>query len=287
MGFNTTAIRFFLATRSEFKNNPKTLVLGRQNFIPSLWLLYQLNRKGLVKEWKHILYIDDFFKCAGINKLDFLDFSPYEGATIIQDLGQPISDELMNSYDLVVDAGTIEHVPDILTALSNLKKMVKIGGLLFIVAPANNFLGHGCYQLSPEIFHRALTADQGFQIKHSVLHIDGILGGRWINVPDSDDVNQRVSIKSSRTTFICIVAQKVSLTTNKIGNQSDYEEAWSGVNKTSRLGTYYLSAPYVIQVMAQKLILQKKYARRSKSALRRIPVHGLLRLPTLKSIATK
>jgi hypothetical protein len=287
MGFNTTAIRFFLSTNTEFAENPKTLVLGHQNFTPTLWLLYQLKRKQLIKEWKKLSYIDDFLECSGIHRVDYLDFSSYEGANILHDLGQPIPQNLEDTYDLVIDAGTLEHVPDILTALSNTKKMVKLGGFLFIIAPANNFLGHGCYQLSPEIFHRALAIDQGFKIEYSILHVEGFFGGRWINIPDSSDINQRLNISTKNATYICMVAKKISDNATKVGNQSDYEAAWTLGNQISRLGSLYLRASYPVQRIFNLLVLNQKYSRKSRKLMKRLPVQGALRLPSLQKFKSK
>ncbi|TRZ75817.1 MAG: hypothetical protein D4R94_06035 [Chitinophagaceae bacterium] len=282
MGFNTSAIRFFLATNSEFAENPKTLILGHQTFAPTLWLLFELKRKKLVKEWKKLKYIDDFLKCSGIQKVDYLDFSSYEGATILHDLGQPIPHNLVEVYDLVIDAGTLEHVPDFLTALSNTKKMVKIGGSLLIIAPANNFLGHGCYQLSPEIFHRALALDQGFKIDYSILHVEGFFGGRWINIPNSSDINQRLNVTTKNATYICILAKKTSNNDEKIGNQSDYESAWTEGNKISRLGSLYLNASYPVQRILNLLVINRKNVWKERKLMERIPVQGVLRLPSIQ-----
>ena len=282
MGFNPTAIRFFLSTNSEFAKNPKTLVLGHQAFTPTLWLLFQLKRKQLVREWNKLSFIDDFLDCSGIHRVDYLDNSSYEGANILQDLGQPVPQNLVGTYDLVMDAGTLEHVPDFLTALSNTKKMVKVGGYLFIIAPANNFLGHGCYQLSPEIFHRALALDQGFNIEYSILHVEGFFGGRWINIPDSRDINQRLNISTKKATYICILARKITDHNTKIRNQSDYEAAWTVGNQISRLGSLYLKASYPVQRILNLLILNRKHAWKARQLIKRLPVQGVLLLPLLQ-----
>jgi hypothetical protein len=287
MGFNPTAIRFFLSTNSEFAKNPKTLVLGHQAFTPTLWLLFQLKRKQLVKEWKKLSYIDDFLECSGIQRVDYLDNSSYEGANILHDLGQPVPQYLVDTYDLVMDAGTLEHVPDFLTALSNTKKMVKVGGYLFIIAPANNFLGHGCYQLSPEIFHRALALDQGFKIEYSILHVEGFFGGRWISIPDSSNISMRLNVYTKNATHVCIVAKKISSSTAKIGNQSDYENVWSFGKRISLFGSLYLRASYPVQRILNLLILNRKYAYKSKQFTKRLPVQGVLRLPSLQKVDFK
>lgn len=282
MGFNATAIRFFLSLRTEFAEDPKTIVLGHQSFTPTLWLLFQMKRMQLVKEWKRIDYIDDFLACSGIHNVDYLDFSPYEGANILHDLGQPLTRNLMKAYDLVIDAGTLEHIPDFLAALSNVKKMVKVGGYLLIIAPSNNFLGHGFYQLSPEIFHRALSLDQGFRIEYSILHVEGILGGRWFHVPSSTEINQRLNIKTKKATFICIAAKRVSSKSTKVGNQSDYEVAWTTSNRVSRLGTLYLKASYPVQRILTLTILNRKHARQGRKFVKRLTAQGPLRLPSMQ-----
>jgi SAM-dependent methyltransferase len=282
MGFNTSAIRFWLATKNEIVTNPKTLVIGRQTFRPSLFLLYAMKRRGLVKETNKISYVDDFLECSGINKLDFLDFSPYEGANVLHDLSQPISENLKNVYDLVIEAGTIEHVPDILIALNNLKSLVKAGGHLLIVAPGNQFFGHGCYQLSPEFFYRALSPDQGFWIEYFVIHEEGALGGRWRVIPDAAEVGKRIDLMTRRPTYICILAKKIETVTTKVGNQSDYEAAWNRELQTSMMGSFYLKSPYILQRIADVLILQVKHRREMNRLLTRISVQGLLRSPVLK-----
>jgi len=279
MGFNSTAIRFFLASKPFIPEMTNTLTLGRQSFTPTLWMLGRLKREKLISTSKRLTYADDFFRCSGVKRLDCLDFSAYEGANILHDLGDPIPSELHAKYDLVIDAGTLEHVPDFLSALKNTMAMVKVGGTLMIIAPANNFLGHGCYQLSPEIFHRVLSMDQGFKIKVSYLHEDGPFGGRWRNVQDSKVVNTRVSINTKRATFICILAARVSLKKGVVGNQSDYENLWNETPNISKLGSAYLRSPYFLQRIAYLLVLKRMYAKRSKKTIQKIRTSGFLRLP--------
>ena len=283
MGFNTSAIRFFLATKSEFALNPKTLVVGHQTFRPSLFLLFALKKSGLIQKSKNVSYVDDFLKCSGIETIDFLDFSPYEGANILHDLSKPVPIELRNVYDLVIEAGTIEHIPDLLTALSNVKSLVKPGGHLLIVAPGNNFLGHGCYQLSPEIFHRALSLDQGFNIEYLAVHEESIFGGRWRRVPDSKKVNKRIDIVTRKPTYICILAKKTEEITVKVGHQSDYEAIWNNEVNASRLGSLYLKSPYAIQRITEVLLLQFKHRREMRKLLEKLSVRGILRLPNVQN----
>jgi SAM-dependent methyltransferase len=283
MGFDSTAIRFFLTSKSEVPENPKTLVLGRQSISPTVWLLFNLKVKKLVNDWKTLHYADDFFTCSGILNPDYLDFSPYEGANILHDLAKPLPQDHVNKYDLVIEAGTLEHVPDIQVAITNTKKALKLGGYLIAISPANNFLGHGCYQLSPEIFHRSFSPDQGFEVIYSVLHVEGPLGGRWYHVPNSSTINQRVEIHTKRATYFCILAKKVSLSNKETKNQSDYEAVWSTPPKVSRMGSVFLKSPYAVKRIISILFLKKKYKFQAKKRLVKIRKHGSLQLPDLKN----
>ena len=59
-------------------------------------------------------HIEKLFKMMGADKIDSIDYSAYENATIIHDLNNPVSEELHNSYDYILDCGTIEHIFDVI-----------------------------------------------------------------------------------------------------------------------------------------------------------------------------
>ena len=284
MGFNTSAIRFFLSTNHTIKVEPKTMIIGRQSFSPSIGLLGVLRLKKLITDWRYPLFIDDFLACSGIKHQDFLDMNDYEGANVLHDLNKPIPKKLRASYDLVVEAGTLEHVPDFLMGFENVKSMVRVGGDLMIIAPANNFLGHGCYQLSPELFFRGLSISQGFKIKYLLIHEEGLFGGKWFTVPDSKILGRRVDVATRRATYICLIATRVADVTNDLQNQSDYESLWNDEVKISRLGQVYNDCPYVLKRIIYFWLLKPKYKLISRRDIKRIPTRGLLRLPAIEKL---
>lgn len=284
MGFNTSAIRFFLATKHTIKIDPKTMIIGRQSFSPSIGLLAALRLKKLVTDWKYLTYIDDFLACSGVKDKDFLDMNDYEGANILHDLNKPIPEKMRHSYDLVIEAGTLEHVPDFLMGFENVKSMVRVGGDLIIISPANNFLGHGCYQLSPELFFRGLSFHQGFEIKHLLIHQEGIFGGKWFAVPDSQVLGRRVDFETRRATYICLIATRVGEATGELQNQADYESVWNDEVKISRLGQVYNDLPYVLKRIIHFWILRPKYRLISRRNIQRITTRGLLRLPAIEKL---
>jgi SAM-dependent methyltransferase len=109
-------------------------------------------------------YVDPFLRALGATEVDVLDASPYEGARVLHDLNEPIPDALKGTYDTVFDGGTLEHVFHLPTALRSCMELLRPGGRLVTNAVANQLLGHGFYQFSPELFFRALSPDNGFEV---------------------------------------------------------------------------------------------------------------------------
>src|SRR5450756_299237 len=80
-----------------------------------------------------------------------IDISPYEGASVIQDIGAPLRPDLAGKFDLAIDGGTLEHVFNFPVAVGNLMRLVRVGGAVYTQSPCNSLAGHGFYQFSPEL----------------------------------------------------------------------------------------------------------------------------------------
>ena len=63
-----------------------------------------------------------FRKVLKFEDVTSLDFSPYEGATVIQDIGASLREGLAGQFDLAVDGGTLEHVFNFPVAIANLMR---------------------------------------------------------------------------------------------------------------------------------------------------------------------
>ena len=92
-----------------------------------------------------------------------IDASAYENATMVHDMNLPVGDELKQKFSVVIDGGTLEHVFNFPTAIRNCMEMLKVGGHFFAHTMANNFMGHGFYQFSPELFYRVFSPENGFR----------------------------------------------------------------------------------------------------------------------------
>lgn len=106
----------------------------------------------------------DFFKMFGFKKVSAVDFSEFEGADIVFDLNSDLPEELNESFDYIINGGTLEHVFDIKKAIINMSRMLKCGGIIMHISPAVGWVNHGFYSMSPTFFQDFYSAN-GYAIE--------------------------------------------------------------------------------------------------------------------------
>lgn len=109
-----------------------------------------------------------------------LDLIAHLGVETPVDLSQPLPAAFHGVYDLVVDAGTIEHCFNAAESLKNMVRLLKKGGLALHSSPLN-WRGHGFYNFDPQLFHDFYEAN-GFRVIDCFIVKDG----RKINLGRSD-----------------------------------------------------------------------------------------------------
>lgn len=109
-------------------------------------------------------YAEPFFRALGVSDVTSMDYSDYEGADIVHDLNKPIPDALHGKYDIVLDGGTLEHVFDVKTAMTNAHDLLAPGGTFIGISPGNNFFAHGFYQFSPDMVFSFWKRGKGCEI---------------------------------------------------------------------------------------------------------------------------
>lgn len=100
-----------------------------------------------------------FFKSLGFKKIESLDISNKEKPTWLADLNIGLEDKDIGKFDVVLDAGTIEHCFNISSAFSNIIKLVKTRGFVVHICPVNNWINHGFYQISPKTLRQFYQAN--------------------------------------------------------------------------------------------------------------------------------
>lgn len=189
---------------------------------------------GLDPQVVNAPYAEPFFAAAlGARQIDSLDISSYEEATILHDMNLPVPDTLHDRFDAVVDSGSLEHVFDFPTALANCMRMVRVSGSLFLSLPVNNFVGHGFYQFSPELFFRVFSAQNGFALQAALIVESWFLGmERGIRLPiyhahEPATRAGRIHLINEYPTCVMVHAQRIGDVPVKLDvQQSDYRVLW-------------------------------------------------------------
>lgn len=208
------------------------------------------------------VWADPLFKLLGACEVEAIDASDYQGASVIHDLNEPIPPELHERFDVVFDCGTLEHVFNVPVALKSYMEMVRVGGHLILVLPANNYFGHGLYQFSAELFYSALSQQNGYIAQRvlicneegDIVHrfrgraqVSLAYGPRY-DVADPRVVKQRVTLVDKRPSMLMVQAKRTAVTSvfKTPPEQSDYLTLW-GVHEASK-GAAPANAPPALRL---------------------------------------
>jgi hypothetical protein len=242
MGLDINSVQFLVAARKSGIHFGRVLMLGRQslNVFPRT-MVSVLERNGLpASKFRapdpECAYAEPFFGALGATNVDSLDHSGFEGARFVHDLNEPIQFDWKEKFDVVFDGGTLEHVFNFPIALRNSMELVRAGGRLFIHTCANNLCGHGFYQFSPELFYRALSLENGFEVERMIIHRVGPYGG-WREVSDPNAIRSRVELITFTPVQLLVQARRISCKTifERMPQQSDYAAMWQEGEKDSNV----------------------------------------------------
>lgn len=235
MGLAPHSIRFLVDSHRAGVSFERTLMVGRQNVFGSPMVLDRVLRDaGLLPPGDDPLglrshglpWAEPVFSALGASRIDSMDASDIERPTIVHDLNLPVPAELECSFDCVYDGGTLEHVFNLPVALRSCMAMVKVGGHLLLDTPANNLMGHGFYQFSPELYYSALSDANGFQVERVIAVEDG---KRWYEVRSPRDFGTRVELTNCRPVSLLVRARRIADVPIFAAppQQSDYAALWS------------------------------------------------------------
>lgn len=238
MGIEIQSLRLLLLGRELGIDFDRSLTVGRLDFYPDAEQVAEsFHRFGLsidAAEAARIAagdrgYAEPVLRALGADRVDSIDISDFEGATILHDLNQPPPPSLAASFSLVMDGGTLEHVFDFPTALRTCMTLPRVGGHLVLTLPANNEMGHGFYQFSPELFFRALSPANGYRIE--ALFLSSLFDdGEFLAVRDPAKVGRRLGWNGTgRATQCFVIARRVADVPlfASAPQQSDYAAEWS------------------------------------------------------------
>jgi len=225
-------------------------------------------------QFKSTTYSEPFFKLLGAETVDSLDNSDYEGANIIHDMNTHVGEKLYRKYSCIVDGGTLEHIFNFPVAIANVMKMLKEGGIFIGISPANNQMGHGFYQFSPELYYSIFSEENGFKVIKMYITTQG--EGGWFEVANPRIVKSRVMVTNSVPLVIFVVAKKEkdALPFNPPPQQSDYEYTWKVISN--------IKNNEVIPTESKAKFLYRKYVPKNIKKI----IHFLYDLLVTKKVST-
>ncbi|QDM41020.1 hypothetical protein [Altererythrobacter sp. TH136] len=271
MGIEVQSVRLLAQAAELGVSFSKTLTIGRQRMMVS-----ESEAVAALKSFGHRTSdfdpaqiagkIDPFssklFELLGAQSVDALDYSDYEGATVIHDLNSPLPREKGARYTAVFDGGTLEHVFNLPTALASLMHLPEVGGHLIVAVPANNEMGHGFYQFSPELFFRTLSEENGYKVEGMFLAPFFCLEP-WLMVRDPARAGQRVGYAGwAMPTYVLVIARRIAEVApfQRAPQQTDYVLDWGAAeaaNNTRREAVRPSFIRRVIQDIAPQSVLRK------------------------------
>ena len=170
-----------------------------------------------------------FFGLLGLRDVKALDCSDYEKPDVVCDLNEPAPPELRGRFSTVLDGGTLEHVFDVKQALTNIALMLKPGGTVIHILPANNQAGHGFYQFSPTLFFDYYKAN-GFAGLECLLIDENRWGGSWdvYEVPESGYARLPQLVSPTRLHCVFFARKTENSTAGRAPSQGRYESEHAG-----------------------------------------------------------
>ncbi len=205
------------AARANIHLEPVSYALHRE---PSL------AREGFVSD-------DSFFAALGFANSIRIDVSDYEAAEEQFDLNADATpSHLVERFDVVLDAGTLEHVFHLPNAFKHLARMVRPGGRIIHISPSSNHIDHGFWMFSPTAF-RDYYAANGFEINaiRIVRYTPRHTRDRWLVF---DYLPHRLEsdvmwggLDSAMYGVFVVVTRTVDSTFDRIPQQSWYERRWT------------------------------------------------------------
>jgi hypothetical protein len=168
-------------------------------------------------------YCEEFLtKHFDAKVVDSYDNSNYEGATHVVDMNKPVMEG--EKYDTIIDCGCLEHIYNVPQALKNISLLCASGGQIIHVLPANNFCGHGFWQISPELFFSLYSKANGYT-ETEVFLADLRNQGEWFEVKQPKN-GERAEVTSKSPLYVMCRTVKTSDFSHENIQQSDYVHLW-------------------------------------------------------------
>lgn len=231
MGIDLNSLNFLRFCKKNHGDFGRTIMLGRHGIhITEKIATDDFSRNIVLQAMQNNEYfIDETLKrLFGSTSVDSMDFSDYEGASIIHDLNTPII-ECFPHFDTVIDAGTTEHIFDVSTAIKNVMDLCAVGGKIIHILPANNYCGHGFWQFSPELFWDLYSPENGFESTEIFLVKIGY-PKKWFQLTELAHGGRANFFSKSRVQLLVKTIKSSDRIPFQPPQQRDYSARWAQEN---------------------------------------------------------
>ena len=244
------ALKYFM----QANNFGKTLTIGRQSIHVSpelLKQLFKLDKASLSKIYDSTVkdndsyFCENLLYCLGATSMDSIDASEYEGASIIFDLNNEIE---KNDYETLIDFGSSEHIFNVAQVFTNYSQLVKEGGNLIHVLPANNYCGHGLYQFSPEFFYSLYSTENGYK-DTEIFMVELPDRKQWFKISNPPNGTRMLFDSKHPCYVICFTKKSTSKIREINVQQSDYVYEWNKQEVEDRGNTSRFKVKFMIKKM--------------------------------------
>ena len=188
---------------------------------------------------------EPLLRLPGAEVVESMDAAGHEQATIIHDMNLPIPDHLKGRFDVVIDGGTLEHVFNFPTAITNCMEMLfDVGGRYLGVSPANNWCGHGFYQFSGVLFFRIFSEENGFVLERAIL-CEVRPDAEWYKLTDILKSRRFLELTNNQQTY-CLTQATVGLPTRAYFKN---HPSRASINFFGRVSNWLVSTPQLARFL--------------------------------------
>ena len=150
-----------------------------------------------------VIDAQSLFEVMGM-QLTVVDLVASRGGERIVDLNEALPADLADAFDIVLDAGTMEHCFNVGQAVRNILAMAKVGGFVIHMNPMT-MINHGFFNFSPTFYHD-FYGQNGHQLIAPICGVS--TNGIKVNYQKVDHTRrQRVP---DSTTMVLSVARKLN-----------------------------------------------------------------------------
>lgn len=120
-----------------------------------------------------VIDAQSLFAAMGM-RFTVIDLVASRGGERIVDLNYQVAPDLVGAFDIVLDAGTMEHCFNVGQAVRNILDMAKVGGFVIHLNPMT-MINHGFFNFSPTFYHD-FYGQNGHQLMAPIhgVAVDGI-----------------------------------------------------------------------------------------------------------------